>query len=335
MEVSLLYGRGELALSVPDGSVLYQSSFPPPAPSAAAAVLAACRSPVALPPLSEALKRRRKGDVVVVVSDVTRPVPYASFLSDLLVEIESAGVGRDDILILVATGMHRHSTPEERSRMFGSAAATHRILDHDATDEAGLVELPGRSWAGSTVRMNRHYVEAGLRLVTGLVEPHFMAGFSGGRKAICPGLASFDTIRQFHGEAFMGDLRARNAGLEGNPCHEEALSIARMAPPDFSLNVVLNRRRELVRAFAGELEAAHREACDCVRRCACPTAAGRADLVVTSSGGYPLDATFYQCVKGMVSCLPVVRQGGAILSLGGCSEGIGSAEYAGLMKRYR
>jgi hypothetical protein len=177
-------------------------------------------------------------------------------------------------------------------------------------------------------------MEAGFRLTTGLVEPHFMAGFSGGRKAVCPGIADLGTIRHFHGEAFMGDPRARNVCLEGNPCHEEAISVARMAPPDFSLNVVMDNERRIVRAFAGDMEGAHAEACRFARNCACPAVERRADVVMTGSGGYPLDATFYQCVKGLVSCLPAVAAGGAIIAFGGCSEGIGSPEYADLMRRY-
>ncbi|KPK59008.1 MAG: hypothetical protein AMK73_08875, partial [Planctomycetes bacterium SM23_32] len=308
--------------------------FPAPVATAAGTVLEAARRAVGGPPLRDALTRRRPGEVVVVISDATRPIPYADFLPELLAELEDGGVARHEVLVLVATGMHRPTTPEERRRMLGSAAGTCRVVDHDANQDDQLVELPERSWAGARVRLNRRYVEAGFRLITGLVEPHFMAGFSGGRKAVCPGLASLETVRRFHGPAFMSDPRARNASLSGNPCHEEALSIARMAPPDFTLNVALDPARRVVRAFGGEMEAAHEAACRFVRECACPPVEREADVVVTSSGGHPLDATFYQCVKGFVSCLPAVREGGAVVALGGCTEGIGSPQYEGLMKRY-
>lgn len=335
METSLLCGKGEVKLTVPDDSVVYESSFPvAQAPATPVAVGEACHGPIGLLPLPEALTKRRAGDVVVVVSDITRPIPYCAFLPQLLAEIERAGVPRDDITILVAAGMHRPLTSGERAEVFGETTDRYRIVEHNARDDEQLVELPGESWAGERVRLNRHYVDAGFRIITGLVEPHFMAGFSGGRKAVCPGLAAMDTIKQFHGAAFMGDPRARNANLADNPCHLEAMSVARMAPPDFSVDVVLNRHRELVAAFAGALEAAHETACEFVRACACPPVAKEADLVVTSSGGYPLDATFYQCVKGMVSCLPAVRQDGVVLAVGSCSEGIGSPEYAQLMRRY-
>ncbi len=334
MRIECPCGREALAVEVPDDAVVYESGFPEPAGSAAEAVLAAVREPVGALPLRRALAGRRPGDVVVLVSDVTRPVPYARFLTELLAEVEAAGVRRAEVLLLVATGMHRPCRAEEHAEMFGEAAGRYRILDHEAGDESQLVELAGRSRAGSRVRLNRRYIGAGFRIVTGLVEPHFMAGFSGGRKAICPGVADVGTVRHFHGEAFMGDPAARNAHLAGNPCHEEALSVARMAPADFSLNVVMDRERRVVRAFAGELEAAHAAACRFVADCACPRVEAPADVVLTGSGGYPLDATFYQCVKGFVSCLPAVRTGGAVLAFGGCTEGIGSAEYAGLMRRY-
>jgi len=334
VDASFRYGREEITLSAPDSALVYRTSFPAPTESAAGTVLDAVRVPLGSPPLADALGSRRAGDVVVVVSDITRPVPYARFLPEILAEIESAGVSADEILILVATGMHRPSTPDERAEMFGEAAERCRVVDHRAEDDSGLVKIPGRSRAGSEIHLNRHFVEAGFRIITGLVEPHFMAGFSGGRKAVCPGLASLRTVQEFHGHAFLSDERASNGVLDGNPLHDEALSVARAAGVDFSLNVVLDSERELVRAFAGELEAAHEAACDFVRRAACPPVAGPADAVVTSCGGYPLDATLYQCVKGFVSCLPAVRAGGRMIAFGSCSEGVGSAEYAGIMRNW-
>jgi nickel-dependent lactate racemase len=335
MDLSFLCGRHSIRLRLPEGADVYASDFPAPAAPAADLVLRAVREPSSAPPLRDALARRRPGDVAVVISDITRPIPYAAFLPALLNEIESAGVPRDGILLLVATGMHRPSTPEERVEMLGAdAVSRYRIEDHKAGDEAGLVELPGRSASGARVRIDRRFVKAGFRLVTGLVEPHFMAGFSGGRKAVCPGLAGLETVRQFHGAAFLADPRARNANLEGNPLHAEALSVARQAGVDFSLNVVLDGARRVAAAFAGGLEPAHDAACAFVRRCACRPVRREADVVVTSGGGHPLDATFYQCVKGFVSCLPAVRTGGTVIAFGGCAEGVGGPEYAALLARY-
>jgi nickel-dependent lactate racemase len=335
METSFLYGRSEIRLDLPNGTDLYASRYPEPSAPAAELVLDAVNRPRGAPPLADALARRRPGEVVVVTSDVTRPIPYAAFLPELLAAVESAGVAREAIVILIATGPHRPSTAAERLAMFGEAVVrAYRIEDHRADDDAGLTELPGRSASGARVRLNRRFLEAGFRLLTGLVEPHFMAGFSGGRKSVCPGLAALETLSRFHGAEFLADPRARNACLAGNPLHEEALSIARLAGVDFTLNLVLDRARRVVRAFAGALEPAHASACAFAADCACRPVPRLADVVLTSSGGYPLDATFYQCVKGFVSCLPAVRPGGTIIAFGALSEGVGSPEYAAMMDRY-
>ena len=335
MNVRALSGREEILLRVPDDADLFVSRYPVPAAPAASLVLDAVRRPLGAPPLREALGSRRPGEVVVVVSDVTRPVPYRDFLAPLLGEIPAAGVPQNDILILIAAGMHRPSTTAERREMFGPDIVDRcRIEDHQAGDGPGLAAAPGRSASGAAIRLNRRFVEAGFRLVTGLVEPHFMAGFSGGRKSVCPGLSSLETIREFHGEKMLSDPRAANAVLEGNPLHEESLSIARAAGVDFTLNVVVDRGRRLVRAFAGALEPAHEAACAFVQTCAVRPVRRPADVVLTGSGGYPLDATFYQCVKGFVSCLPAVREGGTVIAFGGCSEGLGSPAYAGLLREY-
>lgn len=334
MKSTFQCGNDPITLDVPDNTTVYESSFPAPVADPAEAVMEAAESPLGTAPLTEQLANRRPGPVVIVVSDITRPIPYTTFLPRLLTLIERAGVKRENILILVATGMHRTSTPAEHREMFGDNADRYRIEDHDAEDEALLTQINGTSRSGATVKVDRRYMEAGFRIVTGLVEPHFMAGFSGGRKAICPGLVDLRTVRNFHGHAFLADRRARNGNLAGNPLHEEALSVARLAGVDFSINVVLNNDRRITGVFAGELEKAHREACAFVRSCACPTVRHPVDMVITSSGGHPLDATFYQCVKGLVSCMPAVKPGGCMIAFGGCNEGIGSPEYHRTMNRY-
>lgn len=335
MDIAFLYGPQGLQLRLPDDAIVYESAYPAPSGPPADLVMAAVRRPGSGPSLGDALAARRPRSLVIVVSDVTRPIPYAAFLPELLAEIEAAGVPREGITILIGTGMHRPSTPGERAAMFGQdVVAGWRIVDHVGSDPAELAPVPGRSWSGNEVTLNRHYLAADFKVITGLVEPHFMAGFSGGRKAVCPGLSSLATIAFFHGYETLADPRAGAGVLAGNPCHEEALSVARLAGVDFSLNVVVNRQRAVVQACAGELEAAHREACEFVAACACPAVQQMADVAVTSCGGYPLDATFYQCVKGMVTCLPAVRPGGQVLAFGSCLEGVGSPEYTETMQRY-
>ena len=335
MDVKLSYGRGEIELSVPDNAAIYASRFPEKKESDCDIVLEAVRKPVGSKPLAELLRNHIKGKVAIAVSDITRPIPYSRFLPELLHEIESANIAKEDIEIIIATGMHRPSTFEERIEMFGKdMVGKYMIIDHDAESESGLAELPGKSWSGGRVKINSRFAGAGFKITTGLVEPHFMAGFSGGRKAVCPGLSSLETVRKFHGYEFLSSPLACNGNLEGNPCHLESLSVARLAKVDFSLNVILNNKRQLIKAFAGGLEDAHAAACEFVSGCSCPKVGEEADIALTSCGGYPLDATFYQCVKGIVSCLPAVRNNGTVISFGSCLEGVGSREYHGIMEKY-
>jgi nickel-dependent lactate racemase len=219
--------------------------------------------------------------------------------------------------------------------MFGDLVVNNfRIIDHECENEQELEKIEGLSWSGSSVKLNKHYVQAGLRIITGLVEPHFMAGFSGGRKAICPGLVSLDTLQKFHGFEFLSHPNASNGVLHNNPCHLENSSIARMCPADMAINIILDNHKKVNAIISGELFESHKKAVEFVKNACCPIVEKSADLAITSSGGYPLDATFYQCVKGLVNCLPAIKEKGEILAFGGCSEGIGSPEYTSLLKKY-
>ena len=335
MLVNIQYKNRQIEIRVPDNAAVYRTSYREPENDARILVQNAIRNPVNSPPLSETLRKSGARSVVIVVSDITRPIPYADFLDTVLEEIEDAGVARDNIIILIATGMHRPSTAAEREHMFGrEVCERYRIVDHRADKADELVTISGTSKAGRPIELNRCFVEADFRIVTGLVEPHFMAGFSGGRKAICPGLCSLETVKAFHSFTFLDNSSARNGNLEGNPLHYESLSIARKADAGFCINLVVDRKHRVVEAIAGDLETSHNVTCKLVSKNACPPVEQKKDVVLTSSGGFPLDATFYQCVKGMVSCLPAVKRGGVVVSIGSCSEGIGSSEYQNIMCEY-
>lgn len=335
MLVNIQYKNRYFEIRVPDDATIYRTYYREPENDARKLVQNAVRNPVKSPPLSEKLRKSGVRSVVIVVSDITRPIPYADFLDTVLEEIEDAGVPRENIIILIAMGMHRPSTAEEREYMFGQQVCErYRIMDHRADKPDELVKISGTSKAGRPIELNRCFVEADFRIVTGLVEPHFMAGFSGGRKSICPGLCSLETVKALHSFTFLDDPSARNGNLEGNPLHYESLSVARKADAGFCLNLVVDRKHRVVEAVAGDLEESHKTACKLVNQYACPQVEQEKDLVLTSCGGYPLDATFYQSVKGMVSCLPAVKRGGVVISIGNCSEGIGSIEYQNIMYEY-
>jgi nickel-dependent lactate racemase len=335
MTVKFQYGIQELELKLPESCIVYKSDYVMPLQKISDMLLNSLDNPVSGKPLSQLLKNRIKGNVVIVVSDITRPIPYSDFLPRLLAYLEAEGINRDEITILISTGMHRATTRNENLRMFGKyVVSNYRIIGHESDNEEELASLDGLSWSGLKIRLNKHYIGAAFRIVTGLVEPHFMAGFSGGRKAICPGLASLDAIQNFHGYEFLNHTSAAAAILENNPCHLESSSVARLCPPDFAVNVVLDNNKKINTLISGELFTSHEAAVDYVKKACCPQVPLQADLAVTSCGGYPLDATFYQCVKGFVNCLPSIRDNGEIVAFGACSEGIGSMEYTSIMNEY-
>jgi len=335
VKTHLLYGRGTLDIDVPDDAQVLRPAAVPGLPDPEGAIRAALTSPIHSPPLGKLARGVCGQPVCVVVSDITRPVPYQLLLPPLLECLEASGVQRADITLLIATGMHRPSTASERVEIFGERICRdYRVVDHDATDDAQLVRLPTRTSAGTEVRVNRHFAEAGLTITTGLVEPHFMAGYSGGRKSVCPGIVNLTTIQQFHGPGFLENPLADSGVLAGNPCHREASEVAHIAGVDFILNVALNLDREVIGVCAGDLDMAFEEAVRCVDTHCGVTVDAEADVVLTSGGGYPLDVTFYQVVKGIVGAVPAVRRGGTIVIAAECSAGVGSEEYRKLLHAY-
>ena len=329
MEAEIAYGRRPLSIALPEGAAVLRHGGVEPVADPAA-VARALRDPIGTPPLRELASGRRTA--CIVVSDITRPVPYRVLLPPLLAELEGVV---ERVLLLVATGTHRPSTRAEKIEMFGpDVVERYPIVDHDSRAPSAVVALEGRTSSGTRPRVSRQYVEADLKILTGLVEPHFMAGYSGGRKAVFPRLTDLRSVQQFHGPRFLEDPCAASGVLEGNPCHREASEVARLAGCDLVLNVAMDLERRIVGVFAGDLDGAFAAAVERVDSFCRAEVDAAADIVVTSGGGHPLDKTFYQTVKGMVGALPVVKPGGVVLIASECSEGIGNPEYAELMLRY-
>jgi len=332
MQVQLDYGRTGLTVELPDENVVkclrYQSAKPLEAPEAV--VAERLERPTGAPPLAELARGR--ADACILICDITRPVPHGTILAPLLATLEEAGIPRERILLLVATGMHRPSTPSELIEMVGrEIVAKYRIESHCGQD-LGAHVLLGESPRGVPVWIDRRYVEADLKIATGLIEPHFMAGFSGGRKLICPGVAALETIKVWHSPAFLEHPNARSGCLKGNPVHEENTHIARMAGCDFIVNVVLDARRQILSVVAGDMEAAFLDGVAFARHPVTDTLPEPVDIVVTSSAGYPLDTTYYQSVKGMVGALPILKPGGTIVLAASMTDGIGSDDFQRLFK---
>jgi len=333
MRVRLEYGRSGREVELPDSRVVkclgYAQAEPLADPAAAVAHgLAHPRGSSA--PLADIARGCR--NACVVVSDITRPVPNQIILPPLLKTLEAGGIPRGAITILVATGLHRPNLGDELVEMLGpQVAADYRIENHHGRqqDEHGHL---GTSPHGVPIWIDRRYVEAQVKITTGLIEPHFMAGYSGGRKLICPGIAGAETICAWHSPAFLEHPNARNGCLQGNPVHEETTLIARRAGCDFIVNVALDDQRRVLGVFAGDMEEAFWDGVRFVSRLVTDRLPAPADIVVTSAGGYPLDTTFYQSVKGMVAALDIVKPGGTIVLAASLTEGVGSPEFQRLFQ---
>ena len=321
MKISVPYGRTRMEADVPDDRLLgvFEAPIPSPAPDPDAEVARALDAPIGSPRLEELAAGRRSA--VVILSDHTRPVPSRHLVPALLGRLRR-GNPAIDVTLLVATGCHRATRREELVEKLGEEiVANERIVLHDSTDESSLVDA-GVLPSGGRLRLNRLALETDLLLSEGFIEPHFFAGFSGGRKAVLPGVASRETVLANHCAEFIADPRARTGILEGNPVHRDMVFAADRARLAFVLNVVIDPGKRIVRAFAGAHRAAHEAGCAFLAG-ACRVRVPAADIVVTSNGGHPLDQNVYQSVKGMTAGEAAAREGGAIVLCAACGDGHG------------
>ena len=327
MRVRLEYGRTGLEVELPDRpgtrTLAYKNATPLSDPDAALRNVLV--NPTGTAPLAELAQGR--SSACIVICDITRPVPNEMMLRPMLETLEASGIPRDKITILIATGLHRANEGEELVEMVGEHIAnTYRIENHHGQVLEEHTYL-GDSPRGVPIWIDSRYVEADLKITTGLIEPHLMAGFSGGRKLICPGIAALETVKVWHGPDFLESPKADCGILEGNPVHEENTWIGRHAGCDFIVNVVIDAQRRALKFVAGDMVEAFHEGVDFVREVVRDTVPRPVDIVVTSCAGYPLDTTFYQAVKGLTGALPIVKQGGTIIMAASLSEGIGSPPF--------
>ena len=332
MKFTLDYGRTGLDVEIPSDRVVGPLAIKDVAPlvDPESHVARALENPIGTPGLASLAAGRK--DACILICDITRPVPNQTILRPTLKVLREAGIPPERTLILVATGLHRPSTEAEKLEMLGpEIVAGYPVEDHFGT------RLEEHTFVGTTARgipgwIDRRYVKAHLKIATGLIEPHLMAGYSGGRKLICPGVAALETVKRWHGPELLEHPRADCGILDGNPVHEENTRIARMAGCDFIVNVTIDSRRRVTSVVAGDMERAFLEGVRFMENVCRADVARPVDIVVTSSAGYPLDTTFYQAVKGLTGCLPVVKQGGTIILAAGLSEGLGSPEFQSLFR---
>ncbi len=334
MRVKLEYGKTGLEVELPDDRVVGSLAIKPAAPLAdpVAVLRDKLAHPTGSPPLAQLAQGKKSA--CIAICDITRPVPNALLLAPILETIEASGMARENILILIATGLHRPNEGAELVELVGpEIAARYRVENHHGKELAEHTYL-GTTPKGVPAWIDTRFVTADLKITIGLIEPHLMAGYSGGRKLICPGLAALETVKVWHGPAFLEHPKADCGFLDGNPVHEENTRIARMAGCDFIVNVTLDAERQITSVVAGDMEQAFLEGVRFVEKVVKAEVAEPCDVVVTSAAGYPLDTTFYQAVKGMTGALPIVKQGGTIIIAASLTEGIGSPEFQGLFREH-
>jgi nickel-dependent lactate racemase len=329
VRIELNYGRGKLPVELADTLDLTVIRKPamPLLSDPDAAVRQALAAPVNCAPLAQLAQGKRSA--CIAICDITRPVPNHLFLRPIIEQLLQAGLNARNITVLVATGLHRPNEGAELAELIGDpwVLETVRVENHFARNDDDHVHLGQTAKRNTVVRLDKRFVDADIKIATGLVEPHFMAGYSGGRKVIAPGLAHAETITTFHNARFMADPKAANCNFDGNPLHEEQLEIIRMLGGALALNTVIDEDRQLSFVNFGEILESHRHAVEFVRQYAEVTLPRRFKTVLTSAAGHPLDKTYYQTVKGMVGPLDILAPGGTLIIASECSEGIGSDEF--------
>ena len=329
--VHLAYGTSGLDIDVPDQAVVLEPVHLSGLMDEKGAVQTALRAPLGSLPLKDVV--RADDSVAVVISDMTRPTPNEKLVAWILEEL--AHVPRERCVIINGVGSHRPNTPDELRAMLGQdVMETCRVINHDSFNNDELVEVGTNSY-GSRVFVNKTYMACSFKIAVGFIEPHFFAGFSGGPKAINPGIAGIETILDFHNAQMIGHPKSTWGLIDGNILQDAATQNCLMAKPDFLLNVTLNGSKQITGVYAGELLTAHRAGCEEVKRHSMISVDAPFDIVITTNSGYPLDQNLYQTVKGISAASEIVKKGGAIICASECSDGVPAHGNFGKMLQMR
>lgn len=320
MKIRLAYGKSGLQLKIPDHihTEVVEPRYVEGIPDQKAAVAQALAHPIQSPPLRESVGSNQK--VAIIFSDITRATPYHILIPALLEALNH--LPDDHIAFFCATGTHRQAPRKELIAILGEEVVKrYRIVQNNAGD-ASLFSHVGDTASGNPIRLNTEILDYDLRILTGFIEPHFFAGFSGGGKALMPGMAYVESIRFNHSIRNLEKPKVRWGHTCGNPLWEDLMEAAEFASPLFLLNITLNRDKQITGVFAGDLREAHRQGCTFVKETAMAGLDNAFDLVITSNSGYPLDLNVYQSVKGMSAAEQVVKEGGTIVVAAECWDGI-------------
>ncbi|MBN2874187.1 MAG: nickel-dependent lactate racemase [Spirochaetales bacterium] len=331
----LKYGYEGLELSLPDTANfagILEPRHRPALSDPSAAIEKSLREPIASPALRELARGRR--NAVVVISDITRPVPNTLILPPLLEALGDAGIDRKAITILIATGIHRPNEGEELVQLVGTdIARDYHIINHFSKDDTGM-SYAGTIMGDTPVYVNKLYAEADLKILTGFIEPHMWAGYSGGRKSILPGISSVKTLEFMHGAEMVAHPDVVYGKLEGNPFHEAGLLIMERVGADFLVNVTLDTSKRVTGVYSGHPVQAHLRGARELEPYCTTYLDQPLDFVVTTNGGAPLDINLYQTSKGVAGAAPVLRKGGSMVVASRCPEGLGSPEFVAAMNEY-
>ena len=329
MRILMRYGKNGLPVDLPDNSEIdiIRKKEMPVLSNSADAVRSALFHPVGCKSLREHVQESKS--ICILMCDITRPVPNSIVLPVLIEELINAGAHPGSITVLIATGLHRPNEGEELRELIGNdwVLQTVKVANHFAGNDEDHVFL-GTTPRGMPVRLDRRFVHAGLRIAIGLVEPHFMAGYSGGRKLIVPGVAHQDTIRALHSTGMLNNEGVANCVIEGNPLHEEQMAAVRMVGGGLALNTVIDEDRNISFVNFGEIEESHLAAVSFARPYFEIPVPRKYKTIITSAAGYPLDRNYYQTIKGMVGVADILEPGGDLFVVSECSEGLGTPEYA-------
>jgi nickel-dependent lactate racemase len=332
MKTKFAFGKTGIEVSIPDcyRTQVLHSQIAAAISDVDSALATALDHPIGCEPFATLAAGKRTA--AISVCDITRPAPNPVTLPPLLARLHAVGIPVEGVTILIATGLHRVATDAEVKSIVGpEIAAKYRVVSHDARDFAGHRQL-GPTMRGTPVYIDERFMAADLHITLGFIEQHLMLGFSGGRKLVAPGLAAQETIKVIHSPRFMREPLATEGSITDNPLHAELLEVAQMARHDFILDVTLTQDRQISGVFAGDPVKAHAAGVGFLENTSLETLAAPADVVITSAAGYPLDLTFYQTVKGITAAQHIAKQGGRILVLGECPEGMGSPEFAHFMQ---
>ncbi len=333
-KVKLLYGREGIELNLKDSwkPHIIRKPAMPIIKDIKSEITKILNNPINSKNIDEIAKNAKS--VCILVCDITRPVPNKLYLKQMIERFTNVGISKKNILIIIATGLHRPASKKEIKQIIGSnwVLKNIKIVNHYARDDDMHSNI-GVTKQGNIIKLDKRFLEADIKIVTGLVEPHFMAGYSGGRKVIAPGIAHVDTITTFHSARYMENPNATSCNLNNNPLHQDQVEIVKMIGKVYAINCVIDENRNLSYINFGEVIASHTQAVNFISNFAKVKCNNTYNTVITSAAGAPLDGNFYQTVKGMVTPLEILKKGGDLIILSECSQGLGSEEFIKSQKK--